>query len=220
MNSYSKLRLFQKIRNFNKDGNILYFLKNIEALLIDNKISNNRLALIASTLFELQYGFKGIDSSNLFKTSACAYSEHLIYNIITRLENENDRSEIISYAVKNINKDNVGTTSIIIRDIGFSYGKYGCEDERKDFQLISLKHLEDIEKIYATKIKSISKSEDILSSYLFSTAFYIWKYINMKDAVEYVTNLFDNDIDKIKFLCLTTYNATQTGNFLQKIAFI
>ena len=143
----------------------------------------------------------------------------MIYNIITRLENENDRSEIISYAVKNINKDNVGTTSIIIRDIGFSYGKYGCEDERKDFQLISLKHLEDIEKIYATKIKSISKSEDILSSYLFSTAFYIWKYINMKDAVEYVTNLFDNDIDKLKFLCLTTYNAITNWKFSSENCF-
>lgn len=219
INNCSEFALMQKVKNFNKDGNIIFFLKNIEALLIDNKISNNRLALITSTLFELQYDFKGIDTYNLFETSSCEYSEHLIYNIITRLKNENDRYEIISSAVKNINKDNVGTTSIIIRDIGFAYGKYGCEDERKDFQLISLKHLEDIEKIYATKIKSISKSEDILSSYLFSTAFYIWKYINVKDAVEYVTNLFDNDIDKLKFLCLTTYNAITNWKFSSENCF-
>ena len=70
-----------------------------------------------------------------------------------------------------------------------------------------------MKKIYAAKIKSISKSEDILSSYQFRIAFYVWKCINKKDAVEYITNLFDNDIDKLKFLCLTTYNSLTGWEF-------
>ncbi|MFU0529627.1 hypothetical protein ACMZ7I_03565 [Gardnerella vaginalis] len=219
MNNYSKLRLFQKIRNFNKDGNILYFLENIEALLLDNKISDNRLALIASTLFELQYDFKCIDSSNLFKTSACDYSEDLIYNIIARLKNENDRYEIISSAVQNINKYNIGTTSTIIRYIGFAYKKYGCEDERKDFQFISLKHLADIEKIYAAKIKAISDSEDILSSYQFRIAFYVWKCIDKENAISFVKNIFNTEKNKLKFLCLTTYNSLTDWEFSSENCF-
>lgn len=219
INNCSKFAFMQKVKNFNKDGNILYFLENIEALLLDNKISNNRLALIASTLFELQYDFKCIDSSNLFKTSACDYSEDLIYNIIARLKNENDRYEIISFAVQNINKYNIGTTSTIIRYIGFAYKKYGCEDERKDFQFISLKHLADIEKIYAAKIKAISDSEDILSSYQFRIAFYVWKCIDKENAISFVKNIFNTEKNKLKFLCLTTYNALTNWKFSSENCF-
>lgn len=89
----------------------------------------------------------------------------------------------------------------------------------KIFQFISLKHLEDIEKIYATKIKSISKSEDILSSYQFYIAFYVWKYIDKENAIEYVKNLFKNDVNKLKFLCLTTYNSLTGWKFYSKNCF-
>lgn len=219
INNCSKFAFMQKVKNFNKDGNIIFFLKITKALLFDNKISNNRLALIASTLFELQYSFKDIDSSNLFKTPACEYSERLIRNIITRLENESDRYEIISSAVQNINKYNIGTTSTIIKYIGFAYKKYGCEDERKKFQFISLKHLADIEKIYASKIKSISYSEDILSSCQFDIAFYIWKCIDEEDAISYVKNLFNNETNKLKFLCLTTYNKLRSWKFSSENCF-
>lgn len=219
INNCSKFAFMQKVKNFNKDGNIIFFLKITEALLFDNKISNNRLALIASTLFELQYRFKDIGSSNLFKTSACEYSERLICKIITRLENESDRYEIISSAVQNINKYNIGTTSIIIKYIIFAYKRYGCEDERKNFKFISLKHLEDIEKIYASKIKSISYSEDILSSYQFDTAFYIWKFIDEENAISYVKNLFNNETNKLKFLCITTYNKLTDWKFSSENCF-
>ena len=219
VNSYSNFTLRQKLKNFNKDGNIIFFLDNMKALVIDNKILNNRLALIASTLFELQYEFKDPDPSVLYNTSTTKYSEQILSEIVACIDKENYRYEIISFAVKNINRDNVGTTSTIIRDIGFAYRKYGCEDERKDSQFISLKHLEDIEKIYAAKIKSISKSEDILSSYQFRIAFYVWKCINKKDALTYVTNLLNNDTNKLRFLCLTTYNKLTNWKFSSENCF-
>lgn len=219
VDSYSNFTLRQKIKNFNKDGNIIFFLDNIEALVLDNKILNNRLALIASELFELQYEFKDPYPSVFYNTSAAEYSEHILLKIIACIDKENDRYEIISSAVQNINKYNIGTTSTIIRDIGFAYKKYGCEDERKDFQFISLKHLADIEKIYATKIKSISYSEDILNSYQFCVAFYVWKCIDKESAISYVKNIFNNETNKLKFLCLTTYNSLTGWKFYSENCF-
>lgn len=86
-------------------------------------------------------------------------------------------------------------------------------------QFISLKHLEDIEKIYAAKIKSISKSEDILSSYQFRIAFYVWKYVDKENAIEYVKNLFKDDVNKLKFLYLTTYNSLTGWKFYSENCF-
>lgn len=219
VNDYNYFTLRQKIKNFNKDGNIILFLDNIKALVLDNKILNNRLALVASELFELQYEFKDPYPSVFYNTSAAEYSEHILLNIVACIDKENDRYEIISSAVQNINKYNIGTTSTIIRDIGFAYKKYGCEDERKDFQFINLKHLADIEKIYATKIKSISYSEDILNSYQFCVAFYVWKCIDKESAISYVKNIFNNEKNKLKFLCLTTYNSLTGWKFYSENCF-
>ena len=211
MNSYSKLRLFQKIRNFNKDGNILYFLENIEALLLDNKISNNRLALIAYVLLELQNEL--VDQSKL----ADYHSNRMITNIIIAIKEEEVRYEIINFTVENINKTNISTRAILINQI--VQGCIKSDNEDKNLQIITLEHLKNIGKIYVEKIKSIAKSEDILSSYQFRIAFYVWKYIDKENAIEYVKNIFNNEKNKLQFLCLTTYNARTNWKFYSENCF-
>ena len=76
-----------------------------------------------------------------------------------------------------------------------------------------------MKKIYAAKIKSILKSEDILSSYQFRIAFYVWKYVDKENAIEYVKNLFKDDVNKLKFLCLTTYNSLTGWEFSSENCF-
>ena len=86
-------------------------------------------------------------------------------------------------------------------------------------QIITLEHLKNIGKIYVEKIKSIAKSEDILSSYQFRIAFYVWKYIDKENAIEYVKNIFNNEKNKLQFLCLTTYNARTNWKFYSENCF-
>lgn len=50
-------------------------------------------------------------------------------------------------------------------------------------------------------------------------AFYVWKYIDKESAISYVKNIFNNEKNKLKFLCLTTYNSLTGWKFYSENCF-
>lgn len=211
VNSYSKFKLLQKVRKFNKDGNILYFLENVNSLFRDNKISNNRFVLIISALLELQNEY--VDQSRL----ADYYSNNIVANMITSIKEEEVRYEIINFTVENIDKTNISTRAILINQI--VQGCIKSDDEDKNLQIITLEHLKNIGKIYVEKIKSIANSKNILSLDEFDKIFYLWKELDRESATAYVENLFKDDVNRLKFLCLTTYNSLTDWEFSSENCF-
>ncbi|MBF9314470.1 ATPase [Bifidobacteriaceae bacterium NR002] len=205
VNSYSKFRLLQKVRKFNKDGNLLYFLENVDSLFSDKKILNDRFALIVSALLETQNEY--VNQSKL----ADYYSNRIIYNMITSIKEEGIRYKIINFAVENIDKTNISARAILINKIIQDYIK--SDDEDKNLQIITLEHIKNIGKIYVEKIKSIANSKNILSLDEFDKIFYLWKELDRESAKVYVENLFKDDVNKLKFLCLTTYNSLTGWKF-------
>nr|WP_304141275.1 P-loop NTPase fold protein [Finegoldia magna] len=205
VNSYSKLILSQKVSEFNKNGNILYFLENVDSLFRDNKISNNRFDLIAYVLLGLQNEF--VDQSRL----ADYYSNNIVVNMIISIKEEEVRYEIINFIVENIDKTNIAARSILLNQIVQDCRK--SDDEDKNLQIITLEHLKNIGKIYVEKIKSIANSKNILSLDEFDKIFYLWKELDRESATVYVKNLFKDDVNKLKFLCLTTYNSSMDWKF-------
>ncbi|WP_421776538.1 KAP family P-loop NTPase fold protein [Gardnerella sp. KA00255] len=205
VNSYSKLILSQKVSEFNKNGNILYFLENVDSLFRDNKISNNRFDLIAYVLLGLQNEF--VDQSRL----ADYYSNNIVVNMIISIKEEEVRYEIINFIVENIDKTNIAARSILLNQIVQDCRK--SDDEDKNLQIITLEHLKNIGKIYVEKIKSISNSKNILSIAGLDRIFCLWKKLDSESAEEYVKNLFKDDVNKLKFLCLTTYNSSMDWKF-------
>ena len=69
------------------------------------------------------------------------------------------------------------------------------------------------------KIKSISNSKNILSLSGLDRIFRLWKELDSKSAEVYVKNLFKDDVNKLKFLCLTTYNALTNWKFSSENCF-
>ena len=205
VNSYSKFRLLQKVRKFNKDGNLLYFLENVDSLFSDKKILNDRFALIVSALLEIQNEY--VNQSKL----ADYYSNRIMVNMITSIKEEGIRYKIINFTVKNIDKTNISARAILINQIVQDYIKSDNED--KNLQIITLEHLKNIGKTYVEKIKSIAKSKNILNLDEFDKIFYLWRELDIKSAEVYIKNLFKDDVNKLKFLCLTTYNSLTGWKF-------
>lgn len=186
------------IDEINKQGNIIYFLEEIKSLV--GKIPYERLGLIASVMLGLQGEFKGGNTRSNFAMSACIISEDLVYNIIRRLETEEEKYEIIRSAVENVNKTGLGSMAEIINRIELAYGKLAGDSERKDEQIISLVHLKELEKIYVARIHAIANSESILDINEFSLVFYLWECFDKDGAAGYLKKLFKNEVNKLKFI--------------------
>lgn len=163
--------LSMAVDEINKQGNIVYFLEEIKSLV--NKIPYRRLDLIASVMLGLQGEFKGENTRSIFAMSACIISEYLVYNIIRRLKTEEEKYAIIRSAVENVNKIGLGSMAEIINRIELAYGRLAGDSERKDEQIISLVHLEELEKIYVERIHAIANSESILDINKFNIVFYL-----------------------------------------------
>lgn len=191
--------LSMAVDEINKQGNIVYFLEEIKSLV--NKIPYRRLDLIASVMLGLQGEFKGENTRSIFAMSACIISEYLVYNIIERLKTEEEKYAIIRSAVENVNKTGLGSMARIINGIELAYGRLAGESERKDGQIISLVHLEELEKIYVERIHTIANSESILDINKFNIAFYLWACFDKGGVAGYLEKLFKNDVNKLKFIC-------------------
>lgn len=187
------------IEETNKQGNIVYFLDEIRSLI--KEIPYSRLNLIASVVLSLQGGFKGETSRTIFTISARDTAEYLVTDIIERLKTEEEKFEIIRSAVENVNKTGLGVIARVINRIELAYGRLAGHSEKKDEQIISLVHLEELERIYVARIRAITNSEPILDINEFIVAFYLWECFDKDGAADYLEELFKNEINKLKFIC-------------------
>ncbi|MDK8692333.1 ATPase, partial [Gardnerella swidsinskii] len=85
-----------------------------------------------------------------------------------------------------------------------AFGRFN-KTERKDLHLVSLKHLESLEKIYIDKIKLIAKSENMINMRVFNIVFHLWEDLDKEGSENYVKKLFNDKVSKLKFICTKAY---------------
>ena len=187
------------IEELNKQGNIVFFLEEVKSLV--DKIPYKRLSLIASVILGLQGEFKGENSGRFFTISASDTAEYLTYDIIKKFNTEEEKYEIIRSAVENVKKNGLGIMARIINRIELAYGRLAGESEKEDQQFISLVHLEELEKFYLERIRTIASSESILDINDFRFAFYLWECFDKCGLKDYLDGLFEDEVNKLKFIC-------------------
>ena len=205
----NKGEIIEVIDNINEQGNIIYLLE--EMLSLVDTIPYARLKLIASAILKLQSKFVGKKSRYIFQISAHSQSYLLVEDIFKRFKTEEEKYDVICEAIKNIDKNDLGTTAAIITRIERAYGKLTGDAEIKDKQIISLTNLEKLEKLYVKTIYTISNSESILDIPEFRSAFYLWNYLDKDEAAAYLTELFKCEINKLKFVCTLASEWTSTN---------
>lgn len=194
----------ESIRNhldkINKQGNIIYFLDEVRSLI--NNIPYKRLGLIASIFLEMQGNFHGQNSKSIFTISANDIAERCIDDMINRLKTEAERFKIIYTAVKNLNSLNLGTMARRINRIELAYGRLAGKSEKAEGKIISLNHLREIEELYVSRIHDIVKKIPFVNIKGFKFVFYLWKSFEKEGAKNYINKMFEDDVNKIRFVCI------------------
>lgn len=187
------------VENINKDGNIVYFLEELKSLI--DKIPDNRLEIIATTLLNLQHKFKDENLKTIFSLPSSYISEDIIFDISKKIKTEGRVYKIICYELENANKSKLGTIAKIINRIERAYGLLEADSEKDTDKIISLEYLKKLEFIYVEKITDIVNSETLLDIDNFNTIFHLWKSFDENSAEEYIKELFKDEINKLKFIC-------------------
>lgn len=205
------------ITKINDEGNIEYFIDELRSLV--NTIPSERLGLLATAIINRQHEFKDTNSNSFYMTSVFNKAEFLVKSILSRIDNENERYNIIKDIVENMTKNGLGVIASFINRLELSYGRLAGNEEYKDQQLITLVHLEELEKTYISKINEITQSEFIIDINHFHMAFYLWECLDKDRAQIYLKETLKEDINILKFVCsiASRWNGTAGSGWSSKL---
>ena len=205
------------ITKINDEGNIEYFIDELRSLV--NTIPSERLGLIATAIINRQHEFKDTNSISFYIASVFNKAEYLIKSILSRIDNENERYNIIKDIVENITKNGLGVIASFINRIELSYGRLAGNEEHKDKQIITLEHLEELEKTYVSKINEIIQFESIIDINHLHMAFYLWECLDKDRAQIYLKEILKEDFNILKFVCsiASRWNGTDGSGWFFKL---
>ena len=200
--------LIDTITEINNNGNIEYFIDELRSLV--DTIPEKRLGLLSSVILNVLHKFS--QNSQFYMLSAYTKTEFLVYDIISKINDENERYNLIKSVLENINKEQLGTLASFINRIELSHGRLAGKEEHIEKQLITLQHLIDIELIYVSKINEITQSEAIIDIRDFHMAFYLWECIDKDRAQTYLDNILKEDNNILRFICTIARKGMSANN--------
>lgn len=201
--------LNERLTSINNEGNMYYFLD--ELCSMADMIPKNRLNIIAKALLIMQGNYSGRKESSLIPIESEQMAEKTIKVILKQIENENERFEVIQYAVNNVEAKGLGQLGVLINTIELAYGRLAGENEKKEDQIISLEHLLEVEKIFLNRIQNIAEEERFLEIMDMWIACYLWKAFDENSFREFISMKLTEKIYKLKFLCTLAVPRNEIG---------
>lgn len=200
---YDLETLSKVIEEIDQQRNSQYFLEELDAFI--DKIPEERLALIASSLLRKKNGFHGEDLSQFYMIFAHDTAITLIIRIIRRIENLKERYELIYSAVNEVNEKNLGTITEVINTIEIKHGNQDGASQSEERPIISIEQLYIIERLYLIQLKDIIKNSCIFDLYKGSRIFGLWRCLDKDSAENYLKKLLNSEINILKFTCAIAY---------------
>lgn len=191
--------LRRTIIEVNNQGYFKFFIDELIALI--DKIPYERLGLIASVLLCIRGELKEEKNTSFLELSSYNSLEYRGYDIIKRIKTPNERFDVIKNTLEDMSKFGLGVIACTINRIELSYGRLAGDFENEEEQIISEEDLLKIEKIYIDKIQNIDYSDSILGIKEFYMAFYLWESLDKDGAKNYISYIFKDDVQKLRFIC-------------------
>lgn len=207
--SFSKKEMEGALISINDVGEIYYLLEELHSLV--DSIPKERLKVMSKTLLSFQGNYSGRKESWLMPIAAKEKANYLAEAILKRIENENERFEVIQYAVKHVEAKGLGQLGVLINTIELAYGRLAGENEKKEDQIISLEHLLEIEKIFLDRIQNVAEEGAFLEIIDMRIACYLWKSFDENSFREFISEKLTDKTYKLKFLCTLAGEWNGTG---------
>lgn len=198
VNELSGEDLEKVILGINEKGNIIYFLDELKSLI--QRIPYERLAVIASALFNVQDMLCGQTSRAIFTISAKDCTEYCILDILARMNSDDERFRVIQNAVQKVSLEGVSLVAQFINRIELAYGRLAAENENKENQIITLEQLQELEKDYISWINKIDSVDELIQSPGFNMTFYLWECLDAESARHFMDDVLKDEVKTLRFI--------------------
>ena len=195
--------LKKTINKLIKNNDIFSFIDNISSKI--DEIPYERIGIIASALLCIVEELK--EEIDIYPNISSIYNKvtDCIYNIIKCLKTTDERFNFIKNTLKDISKFGLALMAGIIEKIEIinTRIKSSDGDSTEEFEnlIISIVELQEIKKLYVNKINDIVYSDSISEIPEFNSAFMLWKRLDKDGAKNYISYIFKDNVQKLRFIC-------------------
>lgn len=195
--TFNEEELDAAIEEINRKGNSIYFLEELLHLIDD--VPYQRIVLITHVILFSQWNFDGEVNAGLFTRTAYDIAVDLVEALLDRVNTEQERFDLLYSILKDMDKNRVGAIAIIICRIKLFYEENQGRMDAKG--LISLDHLQVLEKLYMLNIRAVIETEVISNIECFNVVLQLWKKLNKEETLDYFNKISENNINMLKFVC-------------------
>ena len=186
--------------DINNDGNILFYLNEITALL--DEIPYDRLSMIIKEIWKRRTRLIGVSSVSFVVVSASWKSEVVVGKLIEKLKTPQERYDLFNDFLKDADINDMESIGEKINQIELAYGRLaGKGQERKQDQIIELQQLIDLESEYAQKAKQIAEDGDLFLGQSLIYFSYLWESFDKKEFSRFIKKHLKDDIFMLRFIC-------------------
>ena len=193
---FNEEKLGAIVEKINQDGNVVYFLEEVQSLIDD--IPYERISLIASVVLCAQWKFKGETDAGLFTKTAYVLAIDLVEELLCRIRVEQERFELLYSILNDMDKNRIGAIAIILDRIKLFYERNSEEVNTK--AIISLEQLQELENMYMLNIRGVIETELISNIVEFRFAFFLWEKLSKEETLEYFNKIARSNINILKFI--------------------
>lgn len=196
---FDEVDMTQKLIKINNDGSMYYFLEELKPIV--NSIPENRLKVIAKVLLRFQGNYRERDEQWLIKIETEGKALDTSEAILKRINNEDERFEVIVDAVNNVKVKGLGKIGSLIKNIEFAHARLGRTKEKEENQIIGIARLLEIEKLFINRIQNIVKEGTFFEIADMRMICYLWKNFDENGFKDFLSKKLSDRIFKMKFLC-------------------
>ena len=200
INTLDEDALTSAIKEINQQGNIVFFIEELNALI--DKIPENRITLIATVVVLLAESFEGDVNRFGFLLPIYRFACDFAEKLINRLGNDNERFEAYKIILQKCSMYSLGQLARRINGIELAYGRLAGKNEDKAGQIISIEGLEELEVLFVERAKELFELNKTYEIDDFGFIIYLWKCFDENSANEYINSLLSDETKKLKLLCL------------------
>ena len=197
--SMSAEMIEKTILEVNDQGNIVYFLEELESLI--GIIPYDRIQVVASVLYKMKPMLKGSKKQSYLPLSASIISDEIARSIIKRLKTSDERYEFYLKRIDHCSIEELVSLSNDLKRIESAWGRTSSVSENIDEQLVSVDQLDELEQRLVGRLKSANSICGLIEIEGFYDLYCFWNRIDKDSADEFVHELMKNNVYTLKFLC-------------------
>ncbi|SHJ59693.1 KAP family P-loop NTPase fold protein [Parasporobacterium paucivorans] len=208
VNGMDEEDLYKFLTKINANNSMISFLQDLAA--VNDEVKIERIPIIIKALVKVSGNAVGVQTNAMFSMSSFSLIEYRITDLMKRLS-ENERCQLLLELLDDADYESIQILSYMLNSFELSHGRLAAKGQTNGDKIVTIETLLICEDKFKIIIPRIMQEGNILDMNQAGFVSYMFECFEPELYEEYLYELFENDLNKVKYLILSAERWTGAG---------